>query len=98
MTYKTFKAIILLYKQQEEAIDRLYKEKIDIIEFVEPYNQALALLLIEIYGETGYDWFSWYVYENDYGRRKLEAWDDQHQPICQTEKELWEYLEKNCKK
>jgi len=94
MTYETFLKITLELQRQERIVDDLYKSKIDLLEFIDPYHGLIHLLIKEIYGEEGVDWFSWFCYENDYGQGKLEAWDADKNPICYSLESLWEYLEK----
>lgn len=94
MTYETFLKITLELQKQERIVDDLYKNKIDLLEFIDPYHGLIHLLIKEIYGEEGVDWFSWFCYENDYGRGTLEAWDADKNLICYSFESLWEYLEK----
>jgi hypothetical protein len=65
-----------------------------LIDFVDPYHGIIHSLIREIYGDEGLDWWSWFCYENDFGRGTLEAWDENETPICYDLKSLWEYLEK----
>ena len=94
MTYETFLKITLELQRQERVVDDLYKSKIDLLEFIDPYHGLIHLLIKEIYGEEGVDWFSWFCYENDYGQGRLEAWDENKNRICYSLESLWEYLEK----
>ena len=94
MTYETFLKITLELQRQERIVDDLYKSKIDLLEFIDPYHGLIHLLIKEIYGEEGVDWWSWFCYENDYGRGTLEAWDENKNRICYSLESLWEYLEK----
>lgn len=94
MTYERFLKITLVLKRQDEIINRLYKNKVDLIDFVDPYHEIVTELIKEVYGEEGYDWFSWFCYENDFGSGTLEAWDENKNRICYSHESLWEYLEK----
>ena len=95
MEYSRFLKVTLQLQAQDRIIRDLYKKKIDIIEFVDPYSDIISELIKEVYGETGYDWWSWFCFENDYGQGTLEAWDENKNPICYSFESLWEYLEKN---
>lgn len=97
MTYENFLKLTLGLQKQDRVIDELYKYKIDVIDFVDPYHGFITLLLKEIYGEEGYDWFSWFCYENEFGQRGLEAFDENKNRICYSHESLWEYLEQNHK-
>ena len=94
MTYETFLKLTLELQRQERIVDDLYKNKIDLLEFIDPYHGLIHLLLKEIYGEEGVDWWSWFCYENDYGQKGLEAWDENKNRICYSLESLWEYMEK----
>jgi hypothetical protein len=98
MTYENFLSIILKLKKQGRQVSNLYKQKIDLIEFTDPYNTIIAALFTEIYGEEGWDWISWFCYDNEYGEKGLQAWDENKEPICHSFLTLWEHLEKNHKK
>jgi hypothetical protein len=95
MKFEDFERILSMIDEQDSRVNQLYKNKIDIMEFVDPYHSVIAMLFKEIYGEQGYDWIGWFVYENDMGRKKLEAYEDDNTLICQDVKGLWEYIEKN---
>jgi len=95
MTYENFLKLTLGLQKQDRIIDELYKHKVDLIEFADPYHQIISTLIREIYGEQGLDWFSWFCYENDYGQGGLEAWDEDKNPICYSHESLWQFLEEN---
>ena len=97
MTYERFLKVTLSIKKQDEVISDLYKQKVDLIDFVDPYHVIILELIQEIYGEEGYDWWSWFCYENDFGQKGLEAFDENKNPICYNFESLWEFLE-NMKK
>ena len=93
MIYENFLKIILELQKQERIVDNLYKNNVDLLEFIDPYHGLIHLLIKEIYGEEGVDWFSWFCYENDYGQGTLEAWDENKNRICYSHESLWEFLE-----
>jgi hypothetical protein len=97
MTYENFLKLTLGLQKQDRVIEDLYKYKIDVLDFVDPYHGFITLLLKEIYGDEGYDWFSWFCYENEFGQRGLEAFDENKNRICYSHESLWEYLEQNYK-
>ena len=97
MTYERFLKVTLSIKKQDEIISDLYKQKVDLIDFVDPYHIIILELIKEIYGEEGYDWWSCFCYENDFGQKGLEAFDENKNPICYSFESLWEFLE-NMKK
>lgn len=95
MTYENFLKVTLELQKQDRIIDNLHTINVDLLDFVDPYHIIISLLLKEVYGEKGLDWWSWFCYENDFGRGKLEAWDENKNPICYSLKSLWEFLEAN---
>lgn len=82
-----------MLQKEHGVIKEAYELGVDMINFVDPYHEIISELIREIYGEGGYDWWSWYCFENDFGNRGLEAHDSDGQPICYDTKSLWEYLE-----
>ena len=93
MTLEKFTEVIDSLKKTGEDLNKLYKLNVDLVEFVEPYETIISRLIKEIYGEEGYDWFSWFCYDRDFGEKELGAWDENENPICYDIKSLWEYLE-----
>jgi hypothetical protein len=69
MTYENFLKITLGLKKASEDINQLYKNKVDLIEFVEPYHEIIMTTLREIYTEEGIDWLQWFMYENEFGQK-----------------------------
>ena len=94
MKYERFFKIITEIEKQDKLVSALYDLKVDLIDWTDPYGSIIGELLKEIYGEEGYDWFSWFCYERDFGSKEVGAWDENKNPICYDIKSLWEYLEK----
>lgn len=97
MEYNEFLKVISGQKEASEKIHKAYKLGIDLIEFVEIYESISNILIKEIYGEEGADWYSWFCYENEYGEKGVQAWDENEQPIFYSIESAWEYLEANYK-
>lgn len=98
MTYERFLKVLLSLQKEDKIIKNLYDNGVDLINFVDPYHTIISELIKEIYGEEGYDWFSWYVHDNEFGQGSLEAYDKSKKPICYSHESLWEYLNENYKK
>ena len=98
MNYEQFLLILDNYKAYCDLIGDAYDVGIDLLEGKFATNsyveKMLELSITSHYGEMGWDWVSWFIYENDYGQKGLEAWDGDDL-ICQTHLELHEYLETN---
>ncbi len=69
MEFEKFDKIVTALKKHDENVDLAYKIKIDLIDFCDSLQVIVGELIKEIYGDEGYDWFSWFCYENDYGEK-----------------------------
>jgi hypothetical protein len=69
MKYEKFLKVILHQQKMEKKVEKAYDLNIDLIEFVDGYETIMSTLIEEIYGEGGLEWYSWFCYESDYGRR-----------------------------
>lgn len=94
MTYESFLKVVLGLQKQERVVNDLYKNNINIADFVAPYHSIIDNLITEVYGKEGYEWFSWFCYENEYGTRGLEATDENGCLVCHSFHSLWMFLEK----
>ena len=95
MEFATFEKLVSLLEEEEKRVGELYDRGLDLINFLDPYHEMIGILIIEIYGKSGYDWFSWFCHENDFGKKGLGAWDENEAPICYDVKSLWELLEED---
>ena len=98
MTYERFLKITLGLQKQDRVVSNAYDLKVDLLDFVDPYHVIITELIKEVYGEEGYDWWSWFCYENNFGNGGLTANDKDGTPICYSHESLWEYLEKEYNK
>lgn len=98
MTYDRFLKVALGLQKIERVVKTLYDNGMDVIEFTDPYHTIISELLLEVYGDEGYDWFSWFCYENDFGTGGLTAKDEEGNPVCYSFESLYEYLESKYKK
>jgi hypothetical protein len=69
MTYENFLRVILQQQKCDKVVGEAYKLNIDLMDFVDPYHHIISTLIKEIYGEGGYEWYSWFCYESEYGQR-----------------------------
>ena len=95
MEFSTFEKFVSTLKEEDVRIGELYDRGMDLINFIDPYHEMIGILITEIYGESGYDWFTWFCHENNFGTKGLEAWDENKNSICYDVKSLWEFLEGN---
>ena len=64
MTYENFLKVIMSQRKMEQKVQKAYDIKIDLIDFVDEYSVMTQTLLTEIYTKEGYDWYSWFCWEN----------------------------------
>lgn len=69
MTYERFLKITTTLKMQDEISREISLKGLDLINFLEPYHTVITELIKEVYGEEGYDWWSWFCHESDYGTK-----------------------------
>jgi thiamine biosynthesis protein ThiC len=73
MTYEHFLQLILAHKKATEQLIELFDMGIDLIghkyDIADPIDKMLEAAIVSHYGKAGYDWVSWYIYENEYGQR-----------------------------
>lgn len=73
MTYERFLKITLGLQAESDRSDKLYKLGVDLIDYVDPYHKIINELMREVYGEEGYEWWSWFCWESDFGRKDWSA-------------------------
>ena len=99
MTFESFFNIIDCYKRGSEMISDLRDLGFDLMEgkfqLSDILFEQLQNSIRSIYGEEGLDWVEWFIFENDYGDKKMSAHDENGVLICQTYEELFLYLETN---
>jgi len=69
MTYYNFLKVIMALQKEDRTLEKLYDNGVDLINFVNPYREIINDLIKDIYGEGGYEWFSWYCYESEFGQK-----------------------------
>jgi hypothetical protein len=69
MKYERFLKITLGLKQESEKLTNIHKLGIDLYDLVDSYHAIINELIIEVYGDEGYDWWSWFCWESDFGQK-----------------------------
>lgn len=95
MKFEDFNLLVNLLKKQSDRYGILRDNGVDLLEYDDPKDRMIEILFKEIYGEEGLDWFYWFCHENDFGEKKLGAWDENKNEICQDVESLWKFLEMN---
>lgn len=79
-------------------LNTLYGLGVDLYEspyeLTSSFEQVTDNFFKMLYTESGREWINWFIYENDFGREGLEAFDED-KLICQNIEQLYDYLEKN---
>jgi hypothetical protein len=89
MKLEVFKKIIELLKKHQSKIDAAYKAEIDLINFCDPLEQVISLLIGSYYGKEGKETFDWWCYEKNWGERTdLTMTDKDGNELCRTIEEL----------
>ena len=70
MEYKEFSEIIKRLKEYDSSVQKAHKVGIDVYDFADGLHQIINILIKEVYGEEGADWFSWFCYESEYGKKE----------------------------
>jgi len=93
---EVFERIVFELKEQQEKLDKVYEAGIDLIDFTDPYESVISMLIGSIYGQEGRDTFDWWCYEKNFGERTdLKMTDKDENELCRTIEELHQYLEEN---
>lgn len=95
MKLKEFVSFVERMQAVQNRSQELYKLSIDLIEYDNTYHEVINSLLVQLYGEEGYDWVMWYFYDCDFGAKDMEARDKDGNRICYDVESLWKYLEEN---
>lgn len=112
MEYKNFLTLMMNFKKILENTSELHDIGFDLYEgkykLVENIEQIFITSISCFYNEKGIDWINWYIYENDFGNKdwnkynetdKIEygATDENGNPICYSFESLYNYIEENHK-
>lgn len=79
MKYDRFLKVVLGLQKEDRVIKQAYDIGVDMINFVDPYHKIINELITEVYGEEGYDWFSWFCYESEFGQKDWSKGDSYKQ-------------------
>ena len=86
MNKELFKEIINEIEELNLYYDEYYRFGLDLFRgncpVAELHSKLTSLFLKSIYTEEGLDWIEWFMYENDFGKSGLEAFDNETL-ICQ---------------
>jgi hypothetical protein len=77
MTYSQFLQILLSHKKFSEDISSLYDIGFDLMDgkynLSRPIETMLESSITSVYGNEGWEWVSWFIWESDYGQTDFSA-------------------------
>ena len=92
MELKRFKIFVDKLNALRDRTDKLYKLKMDIINFEDEYWSLIWEMFEQHYGSEGLDIFQWWLYE-DGDKRIFETDTNKVNANLTTILNLWKYLE-----
>lgn len=91
MKYETFEKLITELQSISGRYSKLYDLGVDLINYDEPNQKVISLLMEELFGKDGMGWIDWFVYERiSHSGEILKAWDKDGNEICYNIESLWE--------
>lgn len=101
MKFKDFEELLSMYRSTMRSLSDLHDIGFDFYEgkyqLATDVENMFLLSLKTHYKDEGMDWIEWFIFENDFGDRKMEAYEETKKGkslICQDTKQLWEYIKK----
>ena len=95
MKYETFEKLIIELENILDRNSKLYNLGVDLLNYDEPNQRIISILMEETFGKNGKDWIDWYLYERtSHSGEILKAWDKDDNEICYDIKSLWEEVKK----
>ncbi len=101
MQLKEFQSLLEKFKSFSDKLSELHDLGFDFYEgkyqLINDVDKIIDITLSSHYTEQGVDWINWFIYETDYGKKDMEATDENKNPICYDVESLHEYITKNHK-
>ncbi len=69
MTYENFLKLTLGLQRESLRLEKLHELEVDLVNFVDPYQEIINNLLYEIWTPEGVDWLNWFMWESDFGTK-----------------------------
>ena len=91
MTREDFRELVkALAEKSNQSLEMYQKYNIGLVDYEEDYHKIIGLLMSYLFTEKGWDWISYYLYED-----KPEAWGDNGEEIpFKTIDNLYDFLGK----
>jgi hypothetical protein len=104
MKFKQFEELLNNFRSTMRSLSDLHDIGFDFYEgkyqLASDIENIFMLAIESHYEKEGVEWIEWFVFENDYGDKKMEAWEETKKGkklICQDIKGLWEYIKQHKK-
>jgi hypothetical protein len=95
MEFKEFEKLIKTYQKTLSDFRELSQMGFDFAEGkfkLELHcDNMLQIILDSTYTDEGVDWIFWFMFENDFGEKDLDA-SENGEKICYDLPSLWEYI------
>jgi hypothetical protein len=102
MNKKTFIEIISQHQKIFDEFHELNSLGFDFYEgqykLADKYDNIFNIIFEYAFKVDGVDWINWFIWENNYGTKKLEATDENGTPICYSVESLYDYVKQYLKK
>lgn len=100
MDYSHFLTILMSYKKYNQIISSATDVGFDLLEgkysTTSYVDDILKSSIQSHYGEGGWEWVEWFIFETNYGYKDyLEAFDEDKNRICYSYESLYSYLQTN---
>jgi hypothetical protein len=97
MTLEQFKKLIDLHRQVRKELSELNDMGFDFFEgafkLSDHFENMMEIVVTTNFGELGWEWVSWFIYETAYqSNKKYEAYDENSELICQDVEGLYNYI------
>jgi hypothetical protein len=104
MKFKQFEELLNNFRSTMRSLSDLHDIGFDFYEgkyqLASDIENIFMLAIESHYEKEGVEWIEWFVFENVYGVKKMEAWEETKKGkklICQDIKGLWEYIKQHKK-
>ena len=98
MKYKKFKELLESYQKILDGASKMLQ--FGVMSISEGDNSIMLeiekvfdIAIQNAYNKKGRDWIDWFVYESNFGRNDVDAYDN-GKPICYDIKSLHQYIKK----
>lgn len=93
MDFESFKVIVEQLRNVSDRTSEAYKADVDLIDYNNDFHTIITMLIDELLTKESVDWFDWFCFEKDFGRKKdMKAWDKDRNEICKDIEGLYKLI------